>query len=271
MKFKTRRIRNLVILLFVIVVMWWVIRIYSGALKSPHYLTGWLLVALFLFLTFYNIKKKLSVIPAGTNTSWLQLHLYAGLIMIFLFVEHLQWGLPRGGVECILAVQFVLVAGSGIAGIYFSRDFSRRLAEQDEQIILERIPQFMAKLRLDAEDLVLEATESTDSSTLADYYVACLARFFSRPQNRYAHLIQSKRPLFKLLNDLSAQNRYMNKAEREYAGKLEQLIKQKNMLDQHNALQKTLKGWLFIHVPLTYSTAILIPVHIVLVYAFGAV
>jgi hypothetical protein len=63
----------------------------------------------------------------------------------------------------------------------------------------------------------------------------------------------------------------MNKAEREYAGKLEQLIKQKNMLDQHNALQKALKGWLFIHVPLTYSTAILIPVHIVLVYAFGAV
>jgi hypothetical protein len=183
----------------------------------------------------------------------------------------LQWGLPRGGVECILAVQFVLVAGSGIAGIYFSRDFSRRLAEQDEQIILERIPQFMAKLRLDAEDLVLKATESTDSSTLADYYVACLERFFSRPQNWYAHLIRSNRPLFKLLNDLSAQNRYMNKAEREYAGRLEQLIKQKNMLDQHNALQKTLKGWLFIHVPLTYSTAILIPVHIVLVYAFGAV
>ncbi|MCP4252219.1 MAG: hypothetical protein GY775_02215 [Candidatus Scalindua sp.] len=271
MKLITRRNRNLVVTLLVTVAIWWVIKIYSGALKSPHLLTGWLLVGLFLFLILYNFIKKLSIVPVGTNALWLQLHLYASLILMFFFMEHLQWSIPSGIFECILAIQFALITGSGAAGIYFSHKIPRRLAELDEQIILERIPQFLAKLRQDAETLMQKATDSTGSSTLADYYDTHLANFFYRPKNGYAHFRRSSRPLFKLLNGLSVQYRYMNNAEREYARRLEQLIKQKNMLDQHNALQKVLGGWLFVHIPLSYSASIFVPIHIILVYAFGAV
>jgi hypothetical protein len=46
-------------------------------------------------------------------------------------------------------------------------------------------------------------------------------------------------------------------------------VRQKDGLDYHHALQLTLKLWLFVHIPLTYSLLIFSLVHLVLVYAFA--
>jgi hypothetical protein len=46
-------------------------------------------------------------------------------------------------------------------------------------------------------------------------------------------------------------------------------VRQKDGLDYHQALQFMLRGWLFIHIPLTYSLMIFSVMHIVLVYAFS--
>ena len=64
-------------------------------------------------------------------------------------------------------------------------------------------------------------------------------------------------------------DRYLNEKERVHAEKLRLLIEQKDELDYHYALQATLKGWLFIHVPLTYGMLVLITIHLVVVYAFS--
>jgi len=42
----------------------------------------------------------------------------------------------------------------------------------------------------------------------------------------------------------------------------------KNNLDYQHALQMVLKGWLFVHIPLTYSLIVVAAVHGVLAYAF---
>jgi len=47
------------------------------------------------------------------------------------------------------------------------------------------------------------------------------------------------------------------------------LVRQKDGLDYHYALQLVLKGWLFTHIPLTYSLLLLTLVHVVLVFAFS--
>ena len=51
--------------------------------------------------------------------------------------------------------------------------------------------------------------------------------------------------------------------------KIAQLVRQKDGLDYHQALQLLLRGWLFIHIPLTYSLLIFSLMHLVLVYAFS--
>ncbi len=43
----------------------------------------------------------------------------------------------------------------------------------------------------------------------------------------------------------------------------------KDALDYHHAMQGVLKGWLFVHIPLTYVTLIFIVVHVVIVHTFA--
>ena len=48
-----------------------------------------------------------------------------------------------------------------------------------------------------------------------------------------------------------------------------QLVRQKDGLDYHRALQRALKLWLFVHLPFTYALMLFTLFHIVLVFAFS--
>jgi len=46
-------------------------------------------------------------------------------------------------------------------------------------------------------------------------------------------------------------------------------VRENDDLDFHYRRQLRLKGWLFIHIPLTYSLMIFTVAHVVIVYAFS--
>ena len=242
---------------------------YDLALRRPQFLSGWLLLATVVFLALYNVRRKLRMLPLGSNTAWLGLHLFAGWLSIVLFGLHIAWQLPQGWLETTLALLYVLVAGSGVAGILLSRSLAKRLTRRGEEVIFERIPAFRAQLQSQAEALALESGRTTDSSTISDWYLTHLADFFSGPKHFWQHLVASDRPLFELLQQLDDMERYMNDSEQEFAQKLREFAIKKDDLDFHHALQGTLKGWLFVHVPFTYGLLILAVPHLVLAYAFS--
>ncbi|MBT6986649.1 MAG: hypothetical protein HN956_20015, partial [Rhodospirillaceae bacterium] len=128
---------------------------YDVSLYQPAYLTGWLLLALIVLLTLYNGRKKLSMVPLGTAATWLQWHVYMGLLAVLTFAMHIEWSIPNGFLERLLALFFVAVAGSGLLGLYLSRRFARMLTRRTEEVVLERIPEFIANLRGEAEELVM--------------------------------------------------------------------------------------------------------------------
>lgn len=254
----------------VVVSLAWLLQIYEIALKNSQWLSGWILLGMIVVLVLYNARKKIPFLPMGRNRSWLQLHLYIGLIATFLFLIHLQWRWPEGYIELPLSVLFILICASGVIGILMSRTFARRLAQQGEQIIFERIPGFAVELRNSAEALVRESIETTESTTLANFYSRNVATFFGRPRFSLRYLFNSRRRYFRLTSELAAQERYMNDKEKEFTEQLLALVAQKNSLDTQYALQLTLKSWLFVHIPLTYSMVLVLLAHIVLVYGFGA-
>ena len=96
-----------------------------------------------------------------------------------------------------------------------------------------------------------------------------LAAFFSGPKNFWLHLAESRRPVSALLAELEDLRRFANDAEREKIEKLAALVRQKDGLDYHRALQLALKLWLFVHIPLTYGLLIFTALHIVLVFGFS--
>jgi hypothetical protein len=69
--------------------------------------------------------------------------------------------------------------------------------------------------------------------------------------------------------ELEDLRRYLNEQERTRLEKLAQLVRQKDGLDYHYAVQTTLKLWLFVHLPLTYSLMLFSLLHIVVVFAFS--
>ena len=63
--------------------------------------------------------------------------------------------------------------------------------------------------------------------------------------------------------------RYLNASERKAAQDLAALVRQKDALDLHRTTQLVLKGWLFVHIPLTYGLLVFIAAHVVIVYSFS--
>lgn len=237
----------------------------------PHlpYLTGWGLFGLMLFLTAYNGRKKLPFIPLISSRVWFQVHVYVGLFTAFVFLLHLQWRWPTGRFEGVLALLFAAVTASGLAGWWLSRTLPPRLTTAGGEVPQERIPLVRRALREEAERLVLEAIPMARTATLAEFYGGRLAVFFAGPANFSAHLRGSRRPLNSLLAQIAEVKRFVNPEEKKIVDRLADLVRQKDALDFHRAIQLVLKGWLFVHIPLTYSLLLVSVAHIVIVYAFS--
>ena len=240
---------------------------WSLALPNYAYLTGWVLLAAMILLALYNARKRLPFLPLGSSETWAQIHIYVGFFAVVLFLIRLNFRIPSGWFEGALAWLYALVTGSGIAGLFLSRVLPRRLATRGGEVIYERIPALRHTLRQEAESLALGA--QTKSPAIAEFYVRELNGFFAGPRFFWPHLLESRRPLNALVAKIEDLRRFLNESERATLGKLAQLVRQKDGLDYHHALQTTLKLWLFVHLPLTYSLMIFSLLHVVLVFAFS--
>jgi hypothetical protein len=266
-RFRRQLFSGLFALIAATVAALWLHANFSRALPDYAFLTGWILLAAMLVLTFYNARKKLPFLPLGNSETWLQIHIYLGFFTVLLFLIHLNFSLPHGWFEITLAWLFVLVAGSGFVGLFFSRALPRRLSTRGGEVIYEKIPALRLALKTEAEKLSLGA--DAKSPVIAEFYARWLAGFFDGPKNAWLHLFESRRPLNALIAKLDDLRRAGSDTERATVERLTALVRQKDGLDYHRALQLTLKLWLFVHVPLTYGLLIFTALHIVLVFGFS--
>jgi hypothetical protein len=241
----------------------------EAALPRLVYLSGWALLALCLFLTLYNARKKLPFLPLGSSRLWLQLHAYAGLFTGALFLVHCRFRVPGGPFNLALAAAFLAVTFSGIFGWWLSRVIPRRLTSAGGEVPYERIPAVRRDLRQRAERAVLAAVPEAQAATLADFYARELAPVFAAPPRFFPHLLGSRVALNNHLAALAEVGRYLGPAEQARAAELGELLRARHVVDFHYANQLLLKAWLFAHVPLTYALLLLTAVHILLVHAYA--
>jgi hypothetical protein len=269
--FRSRRWRNWAVLFACCLVVLLAYKILTLRLRPTSFYSGWLLLGLMLVLAGYNIFKRLSFLPLGASSTWLQFHIYAGWLTVLLFVIHLGLRLPQKPLGIIMTTLYVLVAGSGILGLALSRWLTPRLAVRGPEVIYERIPTILRHLRTEAEEIVLRSVTATNSTSIADFYARQLKSFFDGPRHFWRHLVHSEIPRRALLAETRDERRYMNKEEHELLDALTRLVRTKDDLDYQYAVQSSLKYWLFVHVPLTYSLLIFSAVHVVLVHVYSGV
>jgi hypothetical protein len=268
MTFRGRRILGLIVGALLVGAVAAAVQLFDMTLREPAWLSGWVLVGLVALLTIYNLRKKLAYPPLLPAAAWLQLHIYAGLAALVIFLIHTGWALPNGWFESTLFLLFLVVALSGVVGLFLSRAVPRRLTGRGQEVIYERIPVYRRELQDEAQSLVTRAVKEHEAQTLAEFYEHRLIDFFAGPRHRLHHLIQSNRPLTQLREGLRARRRYMSEPEQTEADKLVELIEAKDDLDYHQAMQGALKGWLFVHVPATYATLVAIVLHVILVFQY---
>ena len=258
--------------------LFWLVWIYGNGLRDPRYLDGWVLAGgMGLQLSFHIAIKTASLSPKSA-ARWRRFHIFIGYLLIAAFISHSDFSLPDTGFEWALWTGFVLVTLSGIFGTYLAWSLRVRHAI-DERIGYDRIPTRRAELARDVHaavartDLVPAAIglpRPPYDAWIMDLYTTHLRDFFQGQRNFAAHLIGSQRPLKRLTDEIDDLSSYVDRQGQEKLAVIKGLVVEKDRLDFARVYLGLTKGWLFVHVPLTYSLMVLTVLHILVVYAFSS-
>lgn len=240
----------------------------DAALARTPYATGYSLFAAVVVLAAYQFRKKLPGLPFGSSRAWLQAHLVVAIASAGVFYLHVGGRWPDGLVESTLAGLYLATFASGLVGFYLTRTIPKQLARTGEQFVFERIPHLRTQAQRQARGVVMQAVYDTGATTLADFYAERLHGFFQRPRALKYRLRPTTASRKRLFDELSGVRRFLTDAERDAAERLFKLIRLKDDLDFHAARQGLLKGWLFVHIGLTWSLVLLGAAHGVLAVAF---
>ncbi len=243
---------------------------YVAALHRSQFFDGWVLLAGVLFLAFFNVRKKLPMLPLGSARNWTRIHVYTGYFVIGIFLLHTNMSLPRGGLDIGLWVVFVIVALSGLVGLAISRIMPLRLGDARERILLERIPGFRRKLAEDAAQIAEQSVSAEKSLTISSFYADTVHGFMQRPRNFWGHIFGSRRAVNEIEMAIDRLERYMDDKGTESLERIRECVRAKNDLDFQYANLILLRGWLFFHIPATYSLILIAAVHVLAVFAFSS-
>ena len=226
----------------------------SRTLTDPTPLTGYYLFGLMIFLAVFNTRKKLSMLPIGSVSFWLRLHVSGGLLTLGLFWLHIGKLWPNGGYEQVLAFSFYAVNVTGILGYIILKVYPSRMTQIGLEVIYERIPADVAAMREAAEAIILKCTEETGSDTIARHF--------------WSHALGSQASSHWIRHEVENLRRYLNDAEQLHLDSLMELAFIKSRVDFHYAAQTIMKGWLLVHLPLAVAVMALAAWHFILVHVY---
>lgn len=229
--------------------LWWV----DSSLGATAYQSGYVLYGMVVFLAAYNLRKKLPGLPLGSSRVWLQLHLYVGVTSVFLLGMHISWRQPNGYFETALFALYAATVGSGVWGLYLTRTIPKQLARTSEQFVWERIPRLRSDLLRRSRAAVLQGVSQTGVTTLAEFYSDRVDNYLAAPRGAAYFVRPSSAVRRRVMAELTDLRRFLTEAEEAASEKLFAIIRKKDDLDFHQARQGLLKGWLFLHIALTYT------------------
>ena len=256
----------------------WVVWIYGNGLRDPRYLDGWVLAVGMSFQVAFHIAIKTARLSPKSATRWRKLHIFVGYLLIAAFISHSDFSLPDTRFEWALWVGFVLVTLSGILGTYLAWSLQTKHTI-DERVSYDRIPARRAELARDVHAAVTKTDPSAAAIALPapphdawimDLYTTHLRDFFQGHRNFATHLIGAQRPLKRLTDEIDNLSRYVDQRGQEKLAAIRNLVVEKDRLDFARVYLGLTKGWLFVHVPVTYALIILTLLHILVVYAYSS-
>jgi hypothetical protein len=142
-------------------------------------ISGWLLTALVVMLAVHHWRSQFYLAPWGRISHWRRVHAGAGLFAVPLLIVHVMPLRSVSTLEIALLSWFALCAGGGLLAWRWSHSTPREVTRAAGNQLLESIPSEIARLRADADALVLQRVRDTGNRALAVAYrrdvVRCLS------------------------------------------------------------------------------------------------
>ena len=258
--------------------LFWLVWIYGNGLRDPRYLDGWVLAGGMSLQLGFHIAVKTAGLSPKSAVRWRKFHILIGYLLIAAFISHSDFSLPDTVFEWSLWACFVLVTLSGIFGTYLAWSLKAK-REIEERSGFDRVATRCAELARDVRAIVVSNDQADTAMALpappydawiAELYSSHLRSFFDGPRNQTSHLIGSQRPLKHLTDEIDNLSRYVDKQAQEKLAAIANLVVEKNRLDVAHVNLALTKGWLLVHVPLTYALIVLTVLHVLVVYAFSS-
>ena len=224
---------------FFFLILVWTLKV-EQTLGPSNFISGWAVFGVLVALVLFNGRKRLPFLPLASASWWFYFHITGGFLVVFLFWLHTDIIWPNSLYNQALVFMFYSVSITGIIGLFIEKTYPKSLTQSGVEYIYERIPERIAEIRAEAESVIEECTEKTGSDTLAKHY----------------------------LEQNSLLNRYLNDDELAYSKKIFDLANTKRIMDFHYSMQRVLKGWLLVHVPLSTGLMVLALWHFVVVQVY---
>ena len=271
MKLRPPHMGILLLVIMILIIFQWFYENAESKLVNSAFTSGWFLFGSFVALAIYGARKRVPFLPIGKTSSWLQLHLGLGLVSAYMFLVHIEFRIPSGNFESQLFILYSLILGSGFMGWVLMRAIPSQMRSDGMESNRSRIPDELDLLREMSDRGMKELASAEMSSDIFNTYFEVI-----RP---YLHtscgLIPSRihpdygvpRSLVDKIQDYVSPTVLFSS---EQFTAIHKLVQKKAMLDRHAVFQRWLRGWLFIHVPLTGVMAMLICFHVLLIFGFSA-
>jgi hypothetical protein len=222
----------------------------AATLGHASVYSGATLLGSLVVLMLIGARKRLVMLPLWSVSCWLQIHIYTGLFASVVFVLHVPRIVASGWFEGGLSWLFLVVSGSGFYGLYACRVLPKRLTALSVQPRFDRIDWHRSQLSSVADSVFDDLSDSSDAAVLNQFYQRSLKVFFSSDRSRLFLLWPSAGRRRRLLAELGDLRRYLGPQSLMAADRLAALVRQRDELDYHEALQFRLRAWVAIHAAL---------------------
>lgn len=195
---------------------------------------------------------------AGTAGSWLDFHIWGGLLFALLMLMHSAFRLPSGWVNGWLWALSLWTVASGVAGRLLQRWIPRVLASGlSTEVLYERIPVLVEEIRERA-----EAVADASGEAIRSLYDRGLAADLAAPRRRWIYFFDITGGAAGRLAEFAHLRPLLAAEEGERLAELENLYRTKLEIDAHYTLQQALRGWLYAHLPVSFLLLVFILLHL---------
>jgi hypothetical protein len=247
----------------------WTLKV-DQTLGPSNFISGCAVFGVLVALALFNGRKQLPFLPLCSASWWFLFHISVGFLAVGLFWLHTDIAWPKSLYNQILAFLFYSVSITGIIGLIIEKIYPKSLTQAGVEYIYERIPARIAEIRAEAESLIEKCTQTTGSDTLARHYLddKSLHWFFVRPRFFFNHIFLGRAAQHWVEHQCSLLERYLDETEQTYLDKIETLADTKRKMDFHYSVQRVLKGWLMVHVPLATALVVSALWHLIVVQVY---